>query len=62
MKLLSALFMVVAVISLGIAVILGLIDRQFPLGSVPANSILNFAQVCVLFSIALSLFYHTTKS
>jgi len=56
MKALSLLFMVAAGLGLFLAMLLGILDMVFPLGHIPANSFINFTVVCLLFSIALSIF------
>jgi signal peptidase I len=56
MKILALLFMLVALLSLVLAAILGITNMVFPIGKVPAHSFMDFAAVCLLFSIALSLF------
>jgi hypothetical protein len=56
MKILALLFMMAAGLGLFLAMLLGILDRVFPLGHIPANSFINFTVVCLLFSIALSIF------
>ena len=62
MKILSILFMIAAAVGLILSVVMGLVDRVFPLGSVPASALLEFAKVCILFSIATSLYHKASKS
>jgi hypothetical protein len=61
MKALSLLFMVIAGLSLLMTMILGIADRVFPLGKIPAHSFLQLTVVCLLFSIALSIFKNDNK-
>lgn len=56
MKILSLLFMMAAGLGLFLAMVLGILDRVFPLGRIPADSFIKFTIVCLLFSIALSIF------
>jgi len=56
MKALALLFMVAGGLGLLLAMILGILDVVFPLGHIPARSFIEFTIVCLLFSIALSIF------
>ncbi len=56
MKIISLLFMVIATLSLVLTMVLGIVDKVLPVGNIPAHSFLQFTVVCLLFSIALSLF------
>ncbi|MBI5778091.1 MAG: hypothetical protein HZA49_01375 [Planctomycetes bacterium] len=56
MKALALLFMVAAGLGLFLAMIMGVLDVVFPLGHIPARSFIEFTIVCLLFSIALSIF------
>lgn len=56
MKALALLFMVVGGLGLLLAMVLGILDVVFPLGKIPARSFIEFTIVCLLFSIALSIF------
>jgi hypothetical protein len=58
---LSVLFIIGAALSLLLCMALGVTDRVFPLGSIPAHSFLELTVVCLLFSIALSLFKNTKQ-
>ena len=56
MKALSLMFMVAGGLGLLLAMLLGILDMVFPLGHIPADSFIKFTIVCLLFSIALSIF------
>jgi len=56
MKALSLMFMVAGGLGLLLAMILGILDAVFPLGHIPARSFMEFTIICLLFSIALSIF------
>jgi len=56
MKALSLLFMVAGGLGLLMAMIMGVLDIAFPVGHIPADSFIKFTVVCLLFSIALSIF------
>jgi hypothetical protein len=59
MKAVSLLFMMVAALSLLLCMILGIMDKLFPIGNIAAHSFLQLTGVCLLFSIAISIFKKT---
>ena len=61
MKALSLLFMFIAGLSLLMTMVLGVLNTAFPLGKIPAHSFLQLTTVCLLFSIALSIFKNNNK-
>jgi len=61
MKILSIIFMVVAVISLILGVIWRLMLTIFPIASIPPRSLLHFTAVCLLFAIALCVYQIANK-
>ncbi|MFH0888822.1 MAG: hypothetical protein V1871_06400 [Planctomycetota bacterium] len=61
MKIVSLFFMVIAGLSLLITMVLGIFDWVFPLGKIPAHSFLQLTIVCLLFSIALSIFKNNSN-
>lgn len=56
MKVFALLFMVIAALSLLICMVLGIANIVFPIGEIPAHSFLALTSVCLLFSIAISIF------
>ncbi|MBI4834462.1 MAG: hypothetical protein HY811_06565 [Planctomycetes bacterium] len=62
MKILSTLFLIISVISLIMGIVWRIMQKPFPLGQIPPNSIMEFTAICLLFALAISVYQIANKS